>query len=194
MENKRDPAGTPKFCQGSATFGGRNDGRTRAGDAPSERRSATHYLLENPLCPSVPAIPKDVRLEVKTATSEATALIREIEPSNVVEGMLASLIEATHTTAHDAMRRAARFADYEDTHRRYVSLGLKAARTCAQLIECLNHGRGKATVQRIVIERVNIEPGAQAVVGAVATTKSVGGGSEKAHQSHGPRDNETRRG
>ena len=51
----------------------------------------------------------------------------------------------------------------------YLGLALKAMRTCAQLVETLNHGRGKGPVQRVVVERVTVRDGGQAVVGAVGS-------------------------
>jgi hypothetical protein len=50
----------------------------------------------------------------------------------------------------------------------YLSLGLKAMRTYAQLMDSLNRGRGKGVTQQIVVKHVTVEAGAQAVVGAVA--------------------------
>jgi hypothetical protein len=43
-------------------------------------------------------------------------------------------------------------------------------RTFTGQVEALNRGRGKGIIQRVVVERVNVEPGGQAVVGAVTTT------------------------
>jgi hypothetical protein len=36
-------------------------------------------------------------------------------------------------------------------------------------VENLNHGRGNSITQRVIVERVNVAPGAQAIVGAVAS-------------------------
>jgi hypothetical protein len=116
-------------------------------------------------------------------TSKALALVREIGPTDALEAMIATLILSTQTAAHDAMRRAARFDEHRGPHQSWLALGLKAARTSAQLIECLNKLRGKGTTQHVVVERVNVEYGGQAVVGAVATSKT-GGRRKSAHQSH----------
>jgi hypothetical protein len=103
--------------------------------------------------------------------------------------MIATLILSTQTAAHDAMRRAARFDEHRGPHQSWLALGLKAARTCAQLIECLNRTRGKgSTTQHVVVEHVTVEAGGQALVGAVAPG---GGGRRKsAHQSHERGDDE----
>ena len=51
----------------------------------------------------------------------------------------------------------------------YLGLALKAMRTFAQLVETLNHGRAKGPVQRVVVERVTVRDGGQAVVGSVGS-------------------------
>jgi hypothetical protein len=43
-------------------------------------------------------------------------------------------------------------------------------------MDALNRHRGKGTTQKIVIERVLVAPGAQAIVGAVANGGRGGGG------------------
>jgi hypothetical protein len=40
-------------------------------------------------------------------------------------------------------------------------------RTYSQLLEALNHARGKGVTQRVIVERVTVQAGGQAVVGAV---------------------------
>jgi hypothetical protein len=50
----------------------------------------------------------------------------------------------------------------------YMALALKAMRTCAQLVGSLNRGRGKGVTQQIIVKHMSVEPGGQAIVGAVA--------------------------
>jgi hypothetical protein len=66
------------------------------------------------------------------------------------------------------MRRAAHPNQTPGGRQMYLSLGLKAMRTYAQLMDSLNRGRGKGVTQQIVVKHVTVEAGAQAVVGAVA--------------------------
>jgi hypothetical protein len=76
---------------------------------------------------------------------------------------------AAQHAALDAMRRALHPDQTPAGRQSYMALSLKAMRTFAQLVENLNHGRGKSITQRVIVERVNVAPGAQAIVGAVAS-------------------------
>ena len=112
-------------------------------------------LLKNPATPLDEAV-----------VEQAIALISGIGPRDVTEAMLAVQMVAAHQTAMVTARRAlaapnANLAGF------YLSLSGKLMRTFTGQLEALNRGRGKGVVQRVVVERVNIERGAQAVVGAV---------------------------
>jgi hypothetical protein len=106
--------------------------------------------------------------------SEALALVQGIGPTDAGEAMLAVMLVAAQYAALDAMRRASHVAQSPAGRQSYTALSLKAMRTFAQLMETLNHGRGKGVTQRVIVERVTVEGGGQAVVGAVAA-KGVGG-------------------
>ena len=118
-------------------------------------------LLKNPATPVDDAV-----------VEQALALITGIGPRDVTEAMLALQMVAAHQAAMATARRAlaapnANLAGF------YLSLSGKLMRTFTGQLEALNRGRGKGIVQRVVVERVNIERGAQAVVGAV-TAPGVG--------------------
>ncbi|MBM3775519.1 MAG: hypothetical protein FJW37_10190 [Acidobacteria bacterium] len=99
----------------------------------------------------------------------ALALMVGIAPRDAVEGMLAVQMVGAHIAAADAARRSMIPGQTAVGYQMYLSLAGKLMRTFTGQLEALNRGRGKGAVQRVVVERVNVEPGAQAVVGAVAT-------------------------
>jgi hypothetical protein len=96
------------------------------------------------------------------------SLIRGIGPSDELEAMTATMIIAVQHAALDTMRRAMHPDQTPGGRQSYTALSLKAMRTYAQLVETLNRGRGKGVTQRVIVERVNVEAGGQAVVGAVS--------------------------
>jgi len=99
---------------------------------------------------------------------EAVALVKLIGPTDATEAMLAVMMVAAECSAMDSMRRASHPAQSAGGRQSYTSLSLKAMRTSAQLLEALNHGRGKSVTQRVIVERVTVEAGGHAIVGAVA--------------------------
>lgn len=107
--------------------------------------------------------------------NQALALIVGIKPADTIEAMTATLLVGAQHTAHDSMRRALHPAQTPAGRALYGALALKAMRTYAQLLDALNHGRGKGlTTQKIIVERVSVEAGGQAVVGPIQVSR--GGG------------------
>lgn len=100
-----------------------------------------------------PAKPVDA-----AAINQALAVIDGIRPTDALEAMTVTLLVGAQHAAHDSMRRALHPDQTPGGRALYGALALKAMRTYAQLLEALNHGRGKG---------VTVEPGAQAVVGSV---------------------------
>ncbi len=98
----------------------------------------------------------------------AVALIAELQPESTVEAMLVSQMIAAQVGAMETMRRGLRRSQTHGAAQSYVGLSGKLMRTFTGQVDTLNRGRGKGVTQRVVVERVNVEPGAQAVVGAVA--------------------------
>jgi hypothetical protein len=91
-----------------------------------------------------------------------------IAPRDPVEGLLAAQMVAVHEAAMDCFRRA---AIPEQTYAgRDLALkhGAKLARTYAALVEALDRHRGKGQPQVVRVERVTVEAGGQAIVGAIA--------------------------
>lgn len=106
--------------------------------------------------------------------NQLLALLHGIGPTDTVEGMLAVQMVACQHAAMDAMRRAMHPDQTPNGRELYLNLATKLMRTFAVQVDILNRGRGRGTVQRVVVERVNVEAGGQAVVGPV-TTREAGG-------------------
>jgi hypothetical protein len=98
----------------------------------------------------------------------ALALMHEISPKDVVEAMVGSQMILAHVAAMDASRRALHGAQTAGGRAAYLSLARKLMTLFTAQMDALNRHRGKGTTQKIVIERVLVAPGAQAIVGAVA--------------------------
>jgi hypothetical protein len=90
-----------------------------------------------------------------------------------LEGMLVSQMIACHAASMECHRRA--MLPNQTVEGRQMSLGAasKLSRTYATLLEALNRHRGKGR-QVIRVERVTVEAGGQAIVGAVTQ----GGGGD----------------
>ena len=123
----------------------------------------------------------DPNVPVDTTTiNSAIALVKGFKPADEIEATSATMLIAAQHAALDMMRRAVHPEQTPAGRALYMGLSLKAMRTFAQLLEVLNHGRGKGVVQRVIIERVE-----RAVVGPVQLHP--GGQSETDYQSQEPR-------
>lgn len=100
-------------------------------------------------------------------------LIDGIAPTNAVESMLASQMIIGHQAAVLTARRGLT-APNAALSQVYLALATKFMHLFATQLETLNRSRGKGTLQRVVVERVNVEPGGRAIVGVVAA-----GGGER---------------
>jgi hypothetical protein len=106
--------------------------------------------------------------------NQALAMIEGVRPADTLEAMTATMLVAAHHAALDAMRREMHPDQTPGGRLLYGGLALKAMRTYAQLLEALNHGRGKGVTQQIIVKHVTVEPGAQAVVGSVELSRGRG--------------------
>jgi hypothetical protein len=83
--------------------------------------------------------------------------------------MLACQMITSHTAAMDVSRRALHVEQTTAGRAAYLGLARKLMTLFTAQMDALNRHRGKRTTQKIVIERVFLAPGAQAIVGAVAS-------------------------
>lgn len=93
------------------------------------------------------------------------AAISGINPADEIEAMLATQMVASNHAAMDLLRRAGQ-TDYVNKTNIYGNLAIKFLRTFTTQLEALQRYRGKGQ-QKIVVERVNVSDGGQAIVGAV---------------------------
>jgi hypothetical protein len=117
--------------------------------------------LANALCPGKPIDIPSVNL--------ALALLHRIGPRDEIEAMLACQMIVAHVVAMDASRRALHVEQTPGGRQAYLSLTRKLMTLFTAQMDALNRHRGKVTVQKVVVERIVIAPGAQAVVGAVSS-------------------------
>jgi hypothetical protein len=115
----------------------------------------------------------DVAVVVDRAQANMAAMA-ELNPTDPAEGMLIAQMITVYEAAMACIARAS----YPDQSIQCIDLFLKQAtklsRTYALLLETLNRHRGKGP-QIIKVERVTVNDGGQAIVGAVTT----GGGTHK---------------
>jgi hypothetical protein len=105
---------------------------------------------------------------IDSATANlALGLMHGIGPKDTVEAMLACQMIVAHVAAMDAGRRALHVEQTAAGRAAYLSLSRKLMTLFTVQTDALNRHRGKGTTQKIVIERVLVAPGAQAIVGAV---------------------------
>ncbi len=110
------------------------------------------------------------------------AAMTGVRPRNEVEGMLAAQMWATHSAAMECFRRAMLKEQSFECWREQVSLGGKLVRSFAALVEALDRHRGKGQPQVVRVERVTVEAGRRAIVGAVAP--GGGGAAESEGRPH----------
>ena len=96
----------------------------------------------------------------------ALGMLRGIAPGDGLEAMLAVQMVAAEHGVMDMMRRALHPDQTPAGRETYVNLATRLMRAFAAQLEALNRGRGKSSVQRVVVERVDVRDGGQAVVGA----------------------------
>ena len=101
-------------------------------------------------------------------TVAAIALLKAIKPSNEIEGMLATQMVGTHSAAMECLHRA--MVPNQTFESR--ELNLKHAARLMSLyigqVDALNKTRGKGQ-QKVAVEHIYVEAGAQAVIGNVQT-------------------------
>ncbi len=96
----------------------------------------------------------------------------EIGPADVMEGMIAAQLIASHNAAMECYRRAMINEQTFEGRRESLNYANKLSRTHATLVEALNRHRGKGQ-QKVTVEHVHVHAGGQAVVGNV---NAAGGG------------------
>jgi len=103
------------------------------------------------------------------------AALTGIGPKDVLEGMMAAQLIASHNAAMECYRRAMIGEQTFIGRQEALNQANKLSRTFATLLDALNRHRGKGQ-QKVTVEHVHVHAGGQAVVGMVETP---GGGDQR---------------
>src|SRR4051812_19636931 len=112
----------------------------------------------------------------------ATAALIGAKPQDELEGMLISQMIACHSASMETFRRAMLPEQGFEVWKAQLNAAGKLSRTYATLLEALGRHRGKGQPQVVRVERVTVEAGGQAIVGAV--TQGGGAHNESEERPH----------
>ncbi len=104
--------------------------------------------------------------EEKRRIRSALSLLKQIEPQNELEGLLASQMIGVHETAMECLEQSrvpAQTPAGRDTNLKHA---VKFMGLFTKQLEALDRLRGKGQ-QKMTVERVNVESGGAAIVGDV---------------------------
>lgn len=124
------------------------------------------------------AIPKDsreLRLAAQGATAEALEFYEGLAPTDSVERMLARQMVVSHMMAMFLMKRANLSVNSSESRDREIKHSQSFMNVFLKQQAALAKYRNKGQ-QRIVVEKVHVAQGGQAIVGNVAVTKQTGTG------------------
>ena len=147
----------------------RGDFRTRflAAFGTPERSIAETFFQE-----ILNVLHTDPTKPINAATANLVlALLHRIGPKDELEAMLVCQMIIAHLAVMDTSRRALHVEQTPGGRQAYLSLARKLMTLFTAQMDALNRHRGKATVQRVVVEKVLVAPGGQAVVGAVSNRR-----------------------
>lgn len=102
----------------------------------------------------------------KTSLDEAVATYKLMKPANPAESALCRLVIALTTAGMQSLGRATAAEGLPLSQERDLTLGIKAAKSVAELITVLDGLRARH--QSVNVGRVNVHSGAQAIVGNVS--------------------------
>ena len=142
-------------------------------------------FAEHLLCQLLVALQRGKEaLPAEATINGALAALHGIAPRDEVEAMLVTQMVATHAAALDLLGRALR-GEYRATLQDAGNLAVKLLRTYAAQVESLQRYRSGGQ-QRIVVERVTVNQGGQAIVGHVeaGAGRGEGASSENGERAH----------
>ena len=114
------------------------------------------------------------------------AFLKEVAPRDPLEGMLAAQLLGLHEAAMECLRRGAVAQQTFEGRQANLGQANKLVRSYATLLEALDRHRGKGQPQVVRVERVTVEAGGQAIVGAVAHSGGGGSGTGSDGRPHAP--------
>ncbi len=99
----------------------------------------------------------------------AVGALADIRPDDPIEGMIVSQMIAAQSAVMECYRRAMLPDQSFEGRQANLSHAGKLSRAFGGLVEALNRHRGKSSQQTVIVKRVTVEAGAQAVVGTIST-------------------------
>jgi hypothetical protein len=136
--------------------------RTQAGSTSSLDMVINRVAWVEPNCP------KD---QIWKARLEAREFYIQLDPKDVEEESLCCQLVMFFSASAGMMRIANTFALKPEAAKAYFEMAVKASNMYMRLQQQLDRRRGRFT-QRVVVQRVNVEQGGQAIVGAITTNNS----------------------
>jgi hypothetical protein len=94
------------------------------------------------------------------------AFLVGVKPTDVIEGMMAAQLFASHAAAMDCYRRAMLPGQTDYGREMNLAQAAKLTRANASQVEALTKHRGKGQ-QKVIVEHVHVYQGGQAIVGNV---------------------------
>ncbi len=111
----------------------------------------------------------------KNTVKTVAASMAEMKPRNFLEATLIAQMLQTHHGVAEFLQRATHPEQTIDAADRNVNRAVRLGRLFTEQVEALQKLRGQSGHQKVVVEHVNVAPGAQAIVGTV-TGNGQGGG------------------
>lgn len=109
--------------------------------------------------------------------TKATAMLAELRPTNATEAMLAAQMVGSHLLAMRYMASAIMSGQTVEGADRFNLRATRLMRVFMEQAESMARHQGKTGLQRVVVERVDVAAGGQAIVGAVSAGRGPGGSS-----------------
>src|SRR3954471_2846626 len=134
------------------------------------------FVLANQVAGALAYGPEPDPVMKGTQQLAAFAALAGVRPADPLEGMLAAQMVGVHDAAMGCLRRANVPGQTFEARRMNLDMANRLARTYATLLEALDKRRGKGQPQVVRVERVNVEAGGRAIVGAVSHPGRGGGG------------------
>ena len=167
------------------------DAKSTKGAIGNEKRAVDQQLIRQVL--ETLWLPNGINNEQQINRAQAAVeLLQGIKPADEVEGMLATQMVATHSAAMECLRRAMLDGQTFEGRDQNLKHAAKLLSVYARQMEALNKHRGKGQ-QKVTVEHVHVEAGAQAVVGNVAAPASSPGSDNPSENvpkaiAHTPRE------
>lgn len=111
--------------------------------------------------------------DIESAKQQSTIGLEALSPANTLQAMLASQMLAVHKLQHTCTTFANNLTDIPILQY-YTNTAIKLANTFVQQTNLFAKLQGM-TSQTVVVEKVDISDGGQAIIGTVNTTVTTGG-------------------